>query len=304
MIVCCTGRGSRSHTSLCRIRRIQQHRGPGCRHAQQILPFECHELVAGHEAGLGDQVRRMDRFRTEAQMRNRLRAGFVRVVNEISLRIETGILGDDLHAVLVRADRAVGAKSVEDRAGDVGLLDHEAFVDRQAGMADVVVDAHGEAGPWPRCLQFVERGLGHCRSEIFRRQAVAAADHSRHRRPLAGRDGAREGGHDILEQRFAGGARLLRPVQNGDAAHGVRQGRQQMGDRKRPIQAHLQHADLFARCPQGCGGGTRGFGARSHQDQHPFGVRVALIVEQMILPAGHARRGAAWRLQRCRARCA
>ena len=73
----------------------------------------------------------MDRLRSEAEMRNRLRAGFVRIVNKIALRVQTGIFGDDLDAVLVGSDGAVGAQSVEDRTGDIVLLDHEAVVDRR-----------------------------------------------------------------------------------------------------------------------------------------------------------------------------
>ncbi len=96
-----------------RIGRVEQEGRAGCGDMQQILPLQEHELVAGDETGLGDQVRRLDRGRPEAQMRDGLRARFMRVVDEIPLGIQPGILGDDLHAVLVGADRAVRAQAEE-----------------------------------------------------------------------------------------------------------------------------------------------------------------------------------------------
>ena len=79
---------------------------------------------------------------------------------------------------------------------------------------------------------------------------------------------------------------LLGPVQDRDPAHRVRQRGQQMRNRKRAEQTHLQHADLLAGSPQSRCRRARGLGPRTHEDQHPLGVRVALIVEQSILPAG------------------
>ena len=168
----------------------------------------------------------------------------------------------------------------------VVLLDLKAFVDREAGVADVVVDPQGEIRPRLRRLQFVERGLGHRRREFLRRQAVTPADDVRHRRALAAGDGAGEAGHDVLEQRFARAARLFGAVQNRDPADLLGQRGQQMRDRERPEQAHLQHAHLLAGSPQSGRRRARRFGSRAHEDQNPVGVRGAFILEQSILPAG------------------
>ena len=132
MICCCTERGSLSQVSVLPIRAVEQERRPRRRDPQNVLPFEQGELVAGDEAGGGDQIGRADRLGAEAQMGNRLGAGLVGIVDEIALRIQPGVFGDDLDAVLVGADRAVGAQAVEDRAGRFRRLDGEIGIDGEA----------------------------------------------------------------------------------------------------------------------------------------------------------------------------
>ena len=79
-----------------------------------------------------DQVRRADRLRPEAQVRDGLRAGLLRVVDEVALRVQVLLGAEDLDRVLVRADRAVRAEAEEDRAHRLGRLDVERRVVGQA----------------------------------------------------------------------------------------------------------------------------------------------------------------------------
>ena len=111
---------------------------PGAASRSTSWRVEETELVASDEIRRSDQVRRADRPRPEAQVRDRLRARFVRVVDEIALGIEPRVLGDDLDAVLVGADRAIGAQAVEHRAHHVVRLDREVRIDFEAGMGDIV----------------------------------------------------------------------------------------------------------------------------------------------------------------------
>ena len=127
----------------------------------------------------------MNRLRPEAQMRDRLRARLVRIVDEVALRMQPGVLGDDLHAVLVGAHRAVGAEAVEHRLYQVGRLDPECRIRCQAGMRHVVVDADGEAVAGLAAAEFVEHRLRHRRVEVLRRKPIAATDHQRHGRAAA-----------------------------------------------------------------------------------------------------------------------
>src|SRR3546814_14572206 len=92
-------------------------------------------------------------------MADRLGAGFVAVIDEIPLRVALRVLSQDLHAVLVRPDRPVRAETEEQRPGYAGRLDFEASLDRQAGAADVVGDADGEAGARLVAPGVVEHGL-------------------------------------------------------------------------------------------------------------------------------------------------
>ena len=119
---------------------------------QHVLPFEQGELVTGDEARGGDQIGRADRLGAEAQMGNRLGAGLVGIIDEIALGVAPGVLGDDLDAVLVGADRAIGDRARRRRRGDRRpALDGEIRIDGEARVRDIVIDAEGEAvatGEW------------------------------------------------------------------------------------------------------------------------------------------------------------
>ena len=207
---------------------VEQKRSAGGRQPQDVLFLQEMELVAADEIRRADQIGRMDRARPEAQMRDRLRARLVRIVDEVALRIETGVFGDDLHAVLVRAYRAIGAEPVENRAHHVVGLNRPVRIERETGMRDIVVDADGEAVLRIGLREFVEYGLRHGRIEILRRQPVAAADDAGHDLPMAARDGLCECFDDVEIKRLAGSAGLLGLLDHRDRAAFRRQGGEEM----------------------------------------------------------------------------
>ena len=127
------------------------------------------------------QIRRADGPRAEPQMRDRIGAGLLRVVDEVALSMSFVVRGQDLRRVLVRANGAVGAQAEEQRAHDVRRLDVEVRIDGQAGVRHVIDDPDREPAFRLRLLQLVEHRLGHRRIEILRRQAVAATHDHRHR---------------------------------------------------------------------------------------------------------------------------
>jgi len=90
-------------------RRGQQEGAAGLDVREHVILLEEGEVVARHEVRLGAEVGAADELRAEAQMRNRDRAGFLRVVHEVALREVVGVFADDFDRVLVRADRAVRA---------------------------------------------------------------------------------------------------------------------------------------------------------------------------------------------------
>ena len=114
---------------------VKEEGGAGRRESQYVLSLQELELMASDEIRRADEIGRPDRLRPKAQVRHRLRTGFVRIVDEIPLGIEAGILGDDFYAVLVGPHRAVGTEAIEQRAADAGRLEVEAGVDGEARSA-------------------------------------------------------------------------------------------------------------------------------------------------------------------------
>jgi hypothetical protein len=157
---------------------VDEHRGArrGCRERVELV--EKIELVDADEVRRLQQIRRADRPRAEPQVRDRVGAGLLGVVDEVALCMAFGVRGQDLRRVLVRADGAVGAQAEEQRAHHVRRLDVKARIDGQAGVRHVVGDPDREPAFRLRLLQLVEYRLGHRGIEILRGQAVAAAhDH-------------------------------------------------------------------------------------------------------------------------------
>ena len=100
--------------------------------------------MAGDEVGLGDQIAGVDGLGAEAQVRDGHGAGLLRVVNEVALGVVVGLFADDLDGVLVGADGAICAESVEQRANTCRASVENGGIVVQAGVGDVVVDADGE----------------------------------------------------------------------------------------------------------------------------------------------------------------
>ena len=103
--------------------RVQQERGTRLRGGQNIDTIQELKLVASHEVRFANQIGGANRVRAKAQMRNRNRAGFLRIVDEITLREVVRSLPDDFDGILVGADGSVRSESVEQlRARFVDLL--------------------------------------------------------------------------------------------------------------------------------------------------------------------------------------
>ena len=267
-------------------RRVQKHRRPRCRDAQDVDFRQEGELVAGDEIRLMDQIGRLDRPRPEAQMRHRLRAGLVAVIDEIALRTKPRLLGQDLDRVLVRAHRAIGAKAEKDRANNVFGLGVEIRIDGQAGEADIIGDADRKALFRGVLRQLVVNRLHLRRVEILRRQPITAARDARHHGPFAGGHRFGQGGHDIQEQGLAGRTRFLAAIQHRKLRARRGQGGQKRLGREGAVKPHHQRAEFFARGVQRRQSLFDHLGARAHDDDHPFRFGVAQIIDQPIAPPG------------------
>ncbi len=228
--------GQRVPDLVRRQRAVQQQRRAGRRPAEHVHPVQQPEVMTADEAGLLHQVGRADRLRPEAQVRDRLRAGLLRVVDEVALRVQLLLGPEDLDRVLVRADRPVRAEAEEHRAHRVGRLDVQRPVIRQAQAGHVVGDADREPAPRPLARQLGEDPGDHRGGDFLRRKPVPAAGHHGHRRALAVGVGLGQRGDHVQEQRLAVRARLLGAVEHGDPARGRGQRVEQRADRERPEQ--------------------------------------------------------------------
>ena len=152
-----------------------------------------------------------------------------------------------------------------------GSMSSEASYGRLV-RGDVVVDPDREPPLGPLARQLLEHAGDHRRRELLRRQAVATADHARHRLALAVGVGLAQRREHVEEQRLAERARLLGAVEHGDAPHACRQRRDQLARRERAVQPDLRDADPLAARLQERDGLARGLPAGAHHHQHPLGL--------------------------------
>jgi hypothetical protein len=148
-------------------RRVQQECAAGLRRRKNVHAFEKRELVAGDEIRLADQIRRANGMGAEPKMGHGARTRFLRVVNEIALRVIVGALPDNLDGILVGSHGAVRAETVEKRANGSGIFGGETRIIGKTGVSHVILNADGEMILWRRILEFIENGLGHRGSEFF-----------------------------------------------------------------------------------------------------------------------------------------
>jgi hypothetical protein len=156
----------------------------------------------------------------------------------------------------------------------------EGCVGREAGAADIVGDADGESVLRLRLRKFVENGFGELRGEVFRRQAVAAADDARH-----GAAALRERRDHVLVERLTGRAGLLGLLQDRDRADGLWEGGDEGGGVEGAIETDRENADFFATGAKRGSGVAGGSGAGAHEDDDALGVGGAIVVEQMVVTA-------------------
>ena len=238
-------------------------------------------VVASHEVGLRDVVRRADRGITEAQVRGGDAAGLLGVVLEVGLDVLVRVVADDLDGVLVGANGAVAAETPElalDGAGGSGVGGVLRLGERE--VRDVVVDADGELALGLVGLELLEDGEGRRGRRVLAAEAVTAA-----RDVDVGLAGLVEGGHDVLVQRLANGARLLRAVHDGDLLDRLGQDVDEVLDGERAVQTDLDQADLLAVGVEVVDDLLENVAERAHADDHAVGVGGAVVVEQAVISA-------------------
>jgi hypothetical protein len=89
---------------------------------------------------------------------------------------------------------------------------------------------------------------------------------------------------------FAGATGFLGAVQHGDGFHRFGQGIHEGDVVEGPIEAHLQHADLFALGVKGIHRFMGGFTAGPHQNHHSLRIWRTMVFEDVVLASGQLRK--------------
>ncbi len=264
------------------VRRVDEHGGPFFGFAEHVVLIQEVKHMHADKVGRLDEVRRADVVFAKADVRCGHRAGFFGIVHKVPLG-KKSVGADDLHRVLVGPHRPVGTQTVEQGGEDI-LAGFVVQLGRGQGrVGQIIVNANGEILFGCGQSEVVKHGLDVRGGEVFRTNAVASADDKRRGREFGLGFVGQESGADILEQRFAQGARLFGAVQYGHLFNSVGNDAHKVGNREGAEQFYFQYAHFFAF--HGFGGDLRHIRARAHDDDQAFRVGVADVLEQVVLAA-------------------
>ena len=246
-----------------------------------VVALEVGRVVAGDEVGRADVVRRLDGRLAEAQVRDRQAAGLLRVVGEIALHKEVGLVADDLDRIFVCADGAVRAKAPELARAGARLRGVRRVFCLKREVRNVVYDANGKALFRGARAHILEDRNDVGRRGVFRAKPVSAGVN---RHVVKAR--IRERSQNVQVERLADGTGLLCAIENRNNLRRGGQFTQQELRNKRPVQAHFQEANFLARGIQKVNNFLNGFANRAHRHDDFFGVRRTVVVKRPVVGAG------------------
>ena len=235
--------------------------------------------VAGHEVSGRNQVGRADGRLAEAQVALGQAAGLLGVVDEVRLAVKVRGAADDFDGVFVGAHGAVGAHAPDFRVGLPGGSGADFLGDGQGGEGHVVRDTDGEIVFRGLRLEIFVHGENLPGGRVLGAEAVAAADNLHGDAPLL-----IDGAH-VLIQGLAHGAGLLGAVQNGDFLARGGNGVQEAAGVEGTVQVDVHKTDFFALGSQIIDSLLGGLGGGAHEDNDPLGVRRAVVVKEVVIPA-------------------
>ena len=233
-----------------------------------------HEVRGGHQVGGADGLV------AEAQVALGQAAGLHGVIGEVRLGILVGHQADGGDGVLVGAHGAVAAQA-PDLAGDLAGMLELHFLVIQGGVGHVIVDADGEVVLGFGLLEVVIHSDDLAGSGVLGGKTVAAAHHA----DVAAASLVQSGDH-VQVHRLAHGAGLLGAVQHGDALAGGGDGGGEVLHGEGTVQVDLHQAHLAALGVQIVHGLLHGLGGGAHHHDDLLRVGSAVVVEQLVVPAG------------------
>ncbi len=187
---------------------------------------------------------------------------------------------DNGNRILVGSHGPVGSEAEELAADGPRGGGHDLLRHRQGGAANVVDNPYRKMVFGLIQAQVVEDRLYHGGIKFLLAQSVAAAHNKGRLLPF------HEYRADILVQGFSQGARLLGPVQDRQAAAGLRQHGEEVLRGEGPVQAHLNQADFFAPLVEVVDRLFNGLAGGAHANDDPLGIGGAAVVEKAVATAG------------------
>ena len=245
-------------------------------------------IVSRNVRGLraSDEVRRVDKVRrlnggfAETKVRNGDTARLFGVVEEITLSVHIGVIADNFDRVLVRADRTVGAETVElttDRAFGSGVI---LLGEVKRSVSNVVVNTDGEVVLGFCGFEVLINGVNHRGVEFLRAETVSSAVNLNFLLAEFGKSG-----NDVEIKGFAERTGFFRSVENGDVLNGFGKSLNERFCGERSVKSDFENAYLVTFFVHFRYGFFDRFRAAAHDHDNVFRVGRAHVIEKMITSA-------------------
>ena len=245
-----------------------------------LISVEVGGVMAGYEVSLFYIICGLDRLVSESEVRDGHTARLLGVVLEVSLYLLVRMVADDLDAVLVGSHGTVGAQTPE--FAGLGAFRSNVRVLRrsQRQMRHIVVDGNREFFLRRVAPQVLVNSEDVSRLRILGAEAVTAAHYE-----SVSKVSASESSYHVQEERLACSARFLGPVEDRDLLNGLRHGGQKIFLRERPVEMHLDDADLLALASEVINDLFGGVADGTHGDDDLSRFRIAVIIERLVVGA-------------------
>ena len=236
--------------------------------------------MAGQEIRGLDEIGGANRLFTEPKMALGNAVGLLGVILEIRLGVHPCVVADDFGGVFIGTHGAVRPQAPELAGHRAGGFGDQRLPHVQGQMCHIIHHTDGKGRLWRGGIHVVKDGLDLGGGHILGGKAIAAAI------DLGGMLIIGIGGADIQVHRPGNGAGFLGPVQRRDLFYGFGHLAEEVLHVKGPEQVNLKHAHLLAPGVQEIHHLFGGLAGGTHQDNDPVGVPGAVVIKDMIVPAG------------------
>ena len=144
--------------------------------AKQIKTFYIRLAVTSNIVSCINQVRHIDRFRTETQVRYRYAAGFLGIICKVCLCVQIRMVTDNLDSRFIGTDCTVGTEAPEFASRKTGRIQRHFVGTRQGKIRNVINDTDSETVHRMIFLEFFEYGENIFRKNVLRAETCTTAD--------------------------------------------------------------------------------------------------------------------------------